>query len=284
MLRRPGFVQTLCAPVPLDGGGTTVAGMMQGDADSEDHARCSADRNSNDDTELCAICMLPASIGHGADARCAGCSKTLDGLTSGLGLATVSPSVQVALERTLRDALAEASSKVAITGWLGRGERPERSLQANLRTLSAAMLQVTAQGGEDSLELTARDVARAVCLGPALFAAAGALGGSRLSAALSRIVRLALQYCETPGISDTVAASRATAFTAAVKRLRDEVDADTPITLSVLCGAVCAPRVLELGEAALRGEAREMALVCANGTTIHGAGCDCGAVMGGGFL
>lgn len=249
---------------------------------NRDVKRSAGDDSSTEDTsdaEVCAICALPASNGRlGPDARCIGCSA--DDCT----LLVAPPSVPDALGRTLRDALVESSYRLAISGWLSGEERPEQSLQANLRALSTAMLRATAQPGKDSFELTARDVARAVCVGPALVAAAGTLGGARLSALLSRTVRLALQNCgESDGVSATVAASRGAAFSAAVKKLRDEVDVDAPITLSVLCRAICAPRVIEVAEAALRGEARDMARTCVNGT-VHGAGCDCGMIMGGGFL
>ena len=225
---------------------------------------------------LCAICALPASNGgHGADARCTACDEAADCTLAAL------PSMRVALSRTLRDALVEASSKAAIPCWLSPDERPERSLQDNLSALSAAKLQATAQwdGHEkpSATELTARDVARVICLGPALGTAASVLGGSQLSAPLSRVVRLALLACESGGGS-------AEAFGAATERLREAADADAPVTLSLLCSAVCAPRVLDVAEAALCGrrEARGERLASC---TIHGVStCDCGGVMGGGFL
>ena len=147
---------------------------------------------------LCAICALPASNGgYGADARCTACDEAADCTLAAL------PSMRVALSRTLRDALVEASSKAAIPCWLSPDERPERSLQDNLSALSAAKLQATAQwdGHEkpSATELTARDVARVICLGPALGTAASVLGGSQLSAPLSRVVRLALLACESGG-------------------------------------------------------------------------------------
>ena len=228
--------------------------------------------------------------------QCAGCDDPT-------GSAPVSAllSVPEALRRTLRDAIVEASSKVAITGWLGplqvlAGRHgppvPERPLQANLRALNAAVLRAAAQHGnlspdneKDSsmAELTAIEVARAVCIGPALFAAASALGSAQLSAPLARTVKLALLACESADVSATVAASRSATFSAAVERLRDAADADAPITLPVLYSAVCAPRSLEAAEAALCGVGRAMGFACTKGT-MHGAGCDCGTVMGGGFL
>jgi hypothetical protein len=246
---------------------------MYSDDDSE-----SADAKSDD--EVCAICALPASNGgHGADARCAGFGELISGCT----LSAAPPSVPDALERTLRDALFEASYDTII-GWIDGDELPKQSIQANLRALSAAVLRATAGRGDDSLELTARDVARAVCVGPALVAAAGVLGKARLSAPLSRVVRLALVNCESASVSaTTVRASRAEMFSQAVQKLCADGGTDAPITLSVLCSAICAPRVIEVAEAALCGEARDTALACTNGT-MHGAGCDCGAVMGGGFL
>ena len=224
---------------------------------------------------LCAVCGLPASNGrHDAEARCTGCGET-----TGLAQPPVVtlPSVRDALSRTLRDALVEASARAAIPCWLGPDERPEWSLQANLRILSAAMLQAADSETPSATQLTARDVARAVCLGPALATAAGVLGGSQLSAPLSRTVRLALAACESTGGS-------AEAVAAAIQRLREAADSDAPITLSLLCSAVCAPRALEVAEAALRG-GREGARREESGTcTVHGAACDCGGVMGGGFL
>ena len=235
---------------------------------------------------LCAICGLPASNGgHSGDARCRDCDET----TGGRALVAAKPSMRDALACTLRDALVEASSKATIPRWLDADERPERSLQANLRALSAAMLQATAQCGDYSvdsekpsrMELTARDVARVMCLGPALVTAAGVLGGPQLSAPLSRTVRLALLACESTGGS-------AEAFAAAIERLREAADADAPITLPLLRSAVCAPRALEVAEAALRGR-REGTLATRGESlascTVHGAAtCDCGGVMGGGFL
>ena len=220
---------------------------------------------------LCAICALPASNGgYGADARCTACDKAADCTLAAL------PSMRVALSRTLRDALVEASSKAAIPCWLSPDERPERSLKDNLSALSAAKLRATAQwdGHEkpSATELTARDVARVICLGPTLGTAASVLGGSQLSAPLSRVVRLALL------------AGSAEAFGAATERLREAADADAPVTLSLLCSAVCAPRVLDVAEAALCGrrEARGERLASC---TMHGVStCDCGGVMGGGFL
>ena len=271
------------------------------ESDDNDEESSTEESSANDErsykensaTEvLCAICALPASNGkQDGDARCEACDEP-----TGFALIcppAASPSVPDALRLTLRDALVEASSKVTITGWIDTDEQPERTLQANLRALSVAMLRATAQRGNYSSdsekpstnELTARDVARAVCIGPALAAAAGALGGAQLSAPLSRTVRLALTACDDADVSATVAASRFATFCAAVKRLRDAGAADAPITLQMLCSAVCAPRTLAKVEAALHGEARAeaMALACTKGTW-HPAGCDCGVVMGGGFL
>ena len=257
------------------------AEMMYRDVDSED------DDDESIDTVICAICALPASNGgRDEDARCAGCDETTGWLIA------APPSVPDALGRTLRDALVEASAKVASTDWLGQGEQPERSLQANLRALSAAMLRAAARRAEFSpgsnqrstSELTAVEVTRAVCIGPALVAAARVLGSAQLMAPLSRTVRLALLACENaPGTSATAVASRSATFVAALEKLRNAADADAPITLQALCSAVCTPQALELAEAALHGEDRAMTLACTNGT-MHGAGCDCGAVMGGGFL
>lgn len=267
------------------------------------------DGANESDAEVCAICALPASNGGlGAYARCAGCDEKKKRTGSRIGRcadptgsAPVSAllSVPEALRRTLRDAIVEASSKVAITGWLGPlqvlagkygSPVPERPLLANLSALSAAVLRAAAQRGgfspdsenPSTAELTAIEVARAVCIGPALIAAASALGSAQLSAPLARTVKLALLACET-GVSATVAASRSATFSAAVERLRDAADADAPITLPVLCSAVCAPRSLEAAKAALCGMDRATGLACTKGAT-HGAGCDCGAVMGGGFL
>ena len=127
----------------------------------------------------------------------------------------------------------------------------------------------------------ARDVARVVCLGPALVAAADKLGGPKLSALLSRTVRLAFAACE--GRTARLAES----FASAVERLRKASDA--PITLQLLCSAVCAPRALEVAEAALEmaeAELRGKVLTTRKdlAACFHGAGCDCGGVMGGGFL
>jgi len=100
---------------------------------------------------------------------------------------------------------------------------------------------------------------------------------AQLSAPLSRVVRLALLACESGGGS-------AEAFVAATERLREAADADAPVTLSLLCSAVCAPRALDVAEAALCGrrEARGERLASC---TMHGVStCDCGGVMGGGFL
>ena len=255
-------------------------------SDSDDGSATDDDsRTSNkkgDDGELCAICALPALHGErGADARCEECTAT--------GCALLAPpTVPNTLGRTLRDALVGASAKVALAGWSDQDERPERSLDANLRALSAAMLQATGQGGDQPpiSELTALDVARAVCIGPALVATAGALGGANLSAPLARTVRLALLVCDDASVSATVAASRSASFSAAVERLRRAADAEALLTLTRLCSAVCAPHVLEVGAAALRKEARAwaraMSLACTNGDgMMHGAGCDCGV---GGFL
>lgn len=240
------------------------------------------DNEDNGADECCAICALPASNGgRGADARCVGCNDT-----TGWALAMPPPSVPDALGSVLRDALVEASSKATVTGWLGEDARPERSLEANMRALNAA-LRATARRGDvapdsetpSTSDLTAREVARVVCIGPALAVAAGVLGSAKLCAPLSRALRLAILACESAGNSATVATSRSSTFAAAAERLRDAAGADAPITLPVLCSAVCAPRALELAESALRGEARAMALAC-----LHGTGCDCGAIMGGGFL
>ena len=259
----------------------------------ESNAKNQRSYKENSATEvLCAICALPASNGgKEGDARCEACNEPT-------GFALICPpaaplSVPEALRLMLRDALVEASSKVTITGWIDRDEQPECTLQTNLRSLSAAMLRATAQRGTYSSDsekpsmsqLTAHDVARAVCIGPALASAAGALGGKQLSAPLSRAMRLTLLVVDEANVSATVAASRLATFGAALTRLRDAAAADAPITLQMLCSAVCAPGTLEKIEAALHGEARAeaIALACTNGTW-HPAGCDCGAVMGGGFL
>ena len=229
--------------------------------------------------EICAICALPAANGgSGAAARCTECSE--------IEIPAAPLSMRDALSRTLRDALVEASGKASIPCWPSH-ERPEQTLQDNLRDLRAGMQQTTARCGDvsakgekpPSADLTARDVARVVCIGAPLVTAARVLGGAQLSAPLSRTVRIALLACESTGGS---AAAWIKAFASAVEKLRAAAaDADTPITLASLCGAVCTPLVLELAEAALRPK-REGPEATASSCT--DPSCDCGGVMGGGFL
>ena len=197
-----------------------------------------------------------------------------------------------ALARTLGDALLEASRGAGVPDWLAPDDAatPTQSLNANLRHVSALIGQachcpprvrcprampqassdvdiICGECDDSEVDLTARDLARASCLGPALVVAAGELGGAKLSAPLSQTVRLALFASSGADV-----ASAAGTFAEAVARLRQA--SETPLTLRLLVRAVCAPRALEETGAALCSRREtpgsQDAADCA-----HGAACDC---------